>query len=328
LGLAYRLNTVTKELAAEVVEKERLEREKETERKLLIEQQKKELEVTVANRTAALQLKTQELNQTVRQLKASEYKLRRLNQLKDRFFSIISHDLRTPLATLDSFLNILLNFSDRMKPEQMQKLANHTQLSVRNLQALLENLLQWAASQTASDEAMRFEPEQIKLQELVQRNVTLLQDTADTKQLQWQVEVPEELKVFADANMLDFILRNLLHNAIKFSDANGQIIVRAKAAAGGRYAEIFVEDTGVGMTPEVLKSLFHLERPAITSKGTANEKGTGLGLMLCRLFVERCSGSIKAKSEEGKGSCFWFTVPLVPARPAPNPERELEEEIC
>ncbi|WP_230407184.1 sensor histidine kinase [Pontibacter cellulosilyticus] len=326
LGLAYRLNTVTSELAAEVVEKERLEREKETERKLLIEQQKKELEVTVANRTAALRLKTQELNQTVRQLKASEYKLRRLNQLKDRFFSIISHDLRTPLATLDSFLNILLNFSDRMKPEQMQKLANHTQLSVRNLQALLENLLQWAASQTASDQAMRFEPEPIRLQELVQRNVTLLQDTADTKELQWHMEVPEELTVFADANMLDFIIRNLLHNAIKFSNVGGEIRIKSKPGAG--YAEISVEDNGLGMTPEVLKSLFNLEQPAITAKGTANEKGTGLGLMLCRLFVERCGGSIKAKSEAGKGSCFWFTAPLVPAKPAHNPERELEGEIC
>ncbi|MEJ8758378.1 sensor histidine kinase [Pontibacter sp. H259] len=327
LGLAYRLNTVTNELATEVLEKERLEREKETERKHLIERQKKELEVTVENRTAALRLKTQELNQTVRQLRASEHKLRRLNQLKDRFFSIISHDLRTPLATLDSFLNILLNFSDRMKPEQMQKLANHTQLSVRNLQALLENLLQWAASQTASDHSMRFEPEPINLQELVQRNITLHQDTAANKQLQWQVQVPEQMQVFADTNMLDFVFRNLLHNAIKFSNVGGSIKVSAKTKAG-RFAEVYVEDNGVGMTAEVVKSLFHVEQPAITTKGTANEKGTGLGLMLCRLFVERCGGSIKVKSDEGTGSCFCFTIPLVPARPARNLERELEEEIC
>ncbi|MEJ8804410.1 sensor histidine kinase [Pontibacter sp. H249] len=326
LGLAYRLNTVTNELAAEVLEKKRLELEKETERKRMAEQQKQELEVTVENRTAALRLKTQELNQTVRQLRASEHKLRRLNQLKDRFFSIISHDLRTPLATLDSFLNILLNFSDRMKPEQMQKLANHTQLSVRNLQALLENLLQWAASQTDSEHSMRFEPEQLNLQELVQRNVTLLQDTADTKQLQWQVAVPTEVTVFADANMLDFIVRNLLHNAIKFSNAGGEIKVTAKAR--GRYAEIYVEDSGVGMNAEVIKSLLHAQQPAITTKGTANEKGTGLGLMLCRMFVERCGGSIKVKSEEGKGSCFWFTVPLALTKASRNQERELEEEIC
>ena len=327
LGLAYRLNTVTNELATEVLEKERLEREKETERKRLIEQQKKELEVTVENRTAALRLKTQELNQTVRQLRASEHKLRRLNQLKDRFFSIISHDLRTPLATLDSFLNILLNYSDRMKPEQMQKLANHTQLSVRNLQALLENLLQWAASQTASDHSIRFEPERLQLQELVQRNITLHQDTAANKQLQWQVQVPEQVLVFADANMMDFVLRNLLHNAIKFSDPGGEIKISAKTKAG-RFAEVYVEDKGVGMTADVAKSLFHTEQPAITTKGTANEKGTGLGLLLCRLFVERCGGSIKVKSEEGKGSCFWFTVPLVPPKHTNNPERELEGEIC
>jgi two-component system, sensor histidine kinase LadS len=325
LGLAYRLNTVTNELATEVLEKERLEREKETERKKLIEQQKKELEVTVANRTAALRHKTEELNKTVRQLKSSEYKLRRLNQLKDSFFSIISHDLRTPLATLDSFLNILLNFSDRMKPEQMQKLANHTQLSVRNLQALLENLLQWAASQTTSDHSVRFDPENIKLQDLVQRNIDLLQDTADTKQLQWQVQVPEQLLVFCDANMLDFVIRNLLHNAIKFSNPQDVIKVCAKTT-GNHFAEVLVEDSGMGMTTEVLKSLFHTQHPAITNKGTANEKGTGLGLLLCRQFVERCGGSIRAKSEAGKGARFSFTVPLAPVKPAQNIAPKHEEE--
>ncbi|NDK54968.1 sensor histidine kinase [Pontibacter fetidus] len=327
LGLAYRLNTVTNKLATEVLEKKRLELEKETERKRLIERQKKELEVTVENRTAALRLKTQELNQTVRQLRASEHKLRRLNQLKDRFFSIISHDLRTPLATLDSFLNILLNFSDRMKPEQMQKLANHTQLSVRNLQALLENLLQWAASQTASDHSMRFEPEPLNLQQLVQRNITLHQDTAANKQLQWQLQEPEQMQVFADANMLDFVFRNLLHNAIKFSNPGGEIKVSAKIKAG-RFAEVYIEDNGIGMSADVVKSLFHTDQPAITTKGTANEKGTGLGLLLCRLFVERCGGSIKVKSEEGKGSCFWFTIPLVPVKPNRTIARELEGEIC
>lgn len=326
LGLAYRLNTVTSELATEVLEKERLEREKEVERKRLVEQQKKELEVMVANRTAALRHKTQELNETVRQLKASEHKLLRLNQLKDRFFSIISHDLRTPLATLDSFLNILINFSDRMKPEQMQKLANHTQLSVHNLQSLLENLLQWAASQTASGQSMRFEPEVLQLQTSVQRNLELLQDTAAAKQVSWRVQLPEKLNVLADANMLDFILRNLLHNAIKFSEAGGKVYLQAKAT--GSVAEVSVRDEGVGMAADVRQSLFKAEQPAITTKGTANEKGTGLGLLLCWQFVERCGGSIHAESEPGNGSRFWFTVPLAPARQKLDPARELEEEIC
>ncbi|MFD2514107.1 7TM diverse intracellular signaling domain-containing protein [Pontibacter locisalis] len=327
LGLAYRLNTVTSELAAKVLEKERLEREKEVERKRLIEQQKKELEIMVANRTAALRLKTQELNQTVGQLKASEHKLRRLNQLKDRFFSIISHDIRTPLATLDSFLNILLNYSEKMKPEQMQKLANHTQVSVRNLQALLENLLQWAASHTSSDQAMQFKPEPLMLQDIVQRNIMLLQDTADAKQLQWQIQVSDRIQVFADANMLDFIIRNLLHNAIKFSKPQGEIKLSAKAT-GIRFAEIAVEDTGVGMAADKVKSLFMADQPTATTKGTSNEKGTGLGLLLCRQFVELCGGSIRVQSVEGKGSCFWFTVPLVPSKTDRNPKRELEEEIC
>ncbi len=309
LGLAYRLNTVTSELAAKVLEKERMELEKEVERKRLIEQQKKDLEITVANRTAALRHKTQELKHTVRQLKASELKLMRINSIKDRFFSIISHDLRTPLATLDSFLNILINFSDRMKPEQMQKLANHTQLSVRNLQALLENLLQWSAAQSGSADTVSFEPEEVCLAEVVQRNLDLLEDTAVAKGINWQLDLPTDLKVYADANMLSFVIRNLLHNAIKFSEAGREIKLSATITEGGM-AEVSVEDQGTGMAPETVASLFNQEQLAVTTKGTANEKGTGLGLLLCRLFVERNGGTIQVSSELGKGSRFWFIVPL------------------
>jgi two-component system, sensor histidine kinase LadS len=316
LGLAYRLNTVTSELATRVLEKERMELEKEVERKRLIEQQKTDLEVTVANRTAALRNKTQELKHTVRQLKASELKLMRINSIKDRFFSIISHDLRTPLATLDSFLNILINFSDRMKPEQMQKLANHTQLSVRNLQALLENLLQWSAAQSGSADTVSYDPEEVYLSEIVQRTLDLLEDTAVAKGINWQLELPENLKVYADANMLAFVIRNLLHNAIKFSGAGSSIKLSAAITDGGM-AEVAVQDQGTGMTPETVASLFNQEQLASTTKGTANEKGTGLGLLLCRLFVERNGGFIWVSSEVGRGSRFWFTVPLTQGNGTP-----------
>lgn len=328
LGLAYRLNTVTSELNAKVLEKERLEREKETERKLLIEQQKNELEVMVANRTAALRHRTQELKDTVRKLKASEHKLRRLNYFKDRFFSIISHDIRTPLATLESFLNILVNFSDKMKPDQMQKLATHTQVSVRNLQALLENLLQWSTAQTASGHHVRFEPEVLQLAELVDRNVALLKDTADTKQIEWQLQVPPALQVRADAHMLDFVVRNLLHNAIKFSYPGGLIKVAAEDGPGNM-ATIAVTDQGTGISPDVLATLFKLETPPMATKGTINEKGTGLGLLLCRDFVERHGGEIQVETVLGQGSRFYFTVPVsIPEQLADKPQQLLEGEIC
>lgn len=327
LGLAYRLNTVTSELNAKVLEKERLEREKETERKLLIEQQKNELEVMVTNRTAALRHRTQELKDTVRKLKASEHKLRRLNYFKDRFFSIISHDIRTPLATLESFLNILVNFSDKMKPDQMQKLATHTQVSVRNLQALLENLLQWSTAQTASGHHVRFEPEVLSLTELVNRNVALLKDTADTKQISWQMQVPPALQVRADAHMLDFVVRNLLHNAIKFSYPGGLIQI-ATEESSGNMATIAVTDQGTGVSPDVLATLFKLETPAMATKGTINEKGTGLGLLLCRDFVERHGGTIQVETALGKGSRFYFTVPLVIPEQATDKQLQLEGEIC
>ncbi|WP_224744180.1 sensor histidine kinase [Pontibacter aquaedesilientis] len=327
LGLAYRLNTVTGELNAKVLEKERLEREKETERKLLIEQQKNELEVMVTNRTAALRHRTQELKDTVRKLKASEHKLRRLNFFKDRFFSIISHDIRTPLATLESFLNILLNFSDKMKPDQMQKLATHTQLSVRNLQALLENLLQWSSAQTASGHHVRFEPEVLPLAELVNRNVALLKDTADTKQIAWQVQVPSALQVRADAHMLDFVVRNLLHNAIKFSYPGGLIKIAAEAGPG-HMVTVAVADQGTGISADILATLFKLETPAMATKGTVNEKGTGLGLLLCRDFVERHEGKIQVDTTMGQGSRFYFTVPMAIPEQAADKQTLLEGEIC
>lgn len=327
LGLAYRLNTVTSELTARVLEKERLEREKETERKLLIEQQKNELEITVANRTAALRHRTQELKDTVRKLKASEHKLRRLNFFKDRFFSIISHDIRTPLATLESFLNILVNFSDKMKPDQMQKLATHTQVSVRNLQALLENLLQWSSAQTASGHHVRFEPEALTLIELVNRNVALLKDTADTKQITWQVQLPAQLQVRADAHMLDFVIRNLLHNAIKFSYPGGLIEVSATEGPG-KLVTIAVTDQGTGISPDVLATLFKVEMPAMATKGTVNEKGTGLGLLLCRDFVERHSGKIEVETRLEQGSRFYFTMPLAISEQVADKPQLLEGEIC
>lgn len=327
LGLAYRLNTVTSELNAKVLEKARLEREKETERKLLIEQQKNELEVTVANRTAALRHRTQELKDTVRKLKSSELKLRRLNHFKDRFFSIISHDIRTPLATLESFLNILVNFSDRLKPDQMQKLATHTQLSVRNLQALLENLLQWSTAQTASGHHVRFEPEALPLADLVNRNVALLKDTADTKNISWQIHVSPGLQVRADAHMLDFVIRNLLHNAIKFSYPGGLIKIDA-AENPDKMATISVTDQGTGISPDLLATLFKLEMPAMAAKGTVNEKGTGLGLLLCRDFVERHGGTIQVETALGQGSRFYFTVPLALPEQAADKQLQLENEIC
>jgi two-component system, sensor histidine kinase LadS len=202
----------------------------------------------------------------------------------------------------------------------MQKLANHTQLSVRNLQALLENLLQWSAAQSGSADTVSFDPEEVHLFETMQRNLDLLQDTAIAKGINWQLDLPENLKVYADANMLAFVIRNLLHNAIKFSGAGSTIQVSA-AITGGGMAEVAVQDQGTGMTPETVASLFNQEQLAATTKGTANEKGTGLGLLLCRLFVERNGGFIWVSSVLGRGSRFWFTVPLTQGNSAPGAEQ-------
>ncbi|HAS42137.1 MAG TPA: histidine kinase [Microscillaceae bacterium] len=301
LGLANRLNSAQKALAQKEIEKE-------VERKQLIEQQKQQLEVTVTERTADLRQKTQELEDTIQKLQKSEKDLKELNHIKDKFFSIISHDLRSPFATLTSFLNILINFADEFSKEEMEELAKRTQQSVKNLSSLLENLLQWAMSQMDQNQ---FRPQEIVLEKIIQETTTLLAVSAEEKKIAIAWDIPQNTLLYTDYNMLSFIIRNLLINAIKYTPNQGHITITAQTQNSPNaqpWVQICVADTGIGIPETELPKLFNAQEH-YTRKGTQNEKGVGLGLMLCKEFVEKSGGTITVSSKLNEGTVFCFEVP-------------------
>ncbi len=304
LGLADRLNKAREEVALKELEKEKLARDQQAERQKLIEAQKVTLEQEVALQTADLKEKTTELETIIEKLRYSEQKLKSLNDLKDKFFSIISHDLKSPIATLHSFLNILINYSDKISPEEFQKLSSKTQKSVESLSLLLDNLLQWAMTQM---EQVRFQPEEISIEQILQDNIELLLVSAESKQIIIQTDFPENATVKADKNMLSFILRNLLNNALKFTPSGGNIRIQVRRETN-HWLMFEVIDNGIGMEESQLRLLF-AEHEVFTTKGTAGEKGTGLGLLLCKEFVEKNGGEISVQSQTGKGTIFSFKLP-------------------
>ncbi|WP_017732098.1 sensor histidine kinase [Nafulsella turpanensis] len=302
LGLAYRLKKARQEALNQTLERERLEREKETERKELVEQQKKELEEKVAARTAALQEKTLELQATIHKLRQSEDGLRQLNKIKDKLFSVISHDLRGPVATLDSFISIITQHATRISEEEMSKLSGKTRESVNNLSFLLDNLLNWSRTQMGT---LSFRPEPLDLKAIVQKNTELYSFNAEAKKLSLVTDVPEEVVAHGDHGMIDFIIRNLLSNAIKFTPAYGTIKVIVRAENNGLWFSI--SDTGIGMSAEHLKRVADPE-DTFSTPGTAREKGTGLGLCLCQEFLALHGTQLEISSEKDIGSQFSFRL--------------------
>ncbi len=304
LGLASRLNRMRLQLTTETLERERLALEKEKEKKELIEKQKKELQQQVKEKTADLQLKNTMLEVTVDQLKDSENKLSQLNQVKDKLFSVVSHDLRNPLATMQSFLKLITEHEEKMSDDERKKLFAEAQQSLDNLNELLYNLLQWSKSQM---NLLQFRPDKIQIKTIVDGAVRLVQLHAHMKQIAIKTSLEENLSAYADKDMIEFIIRNLLSNAIKFSQRNGEVEV--KAFSIDNYITVEIIDNGVGLNEAKIKKLLE-KHTTITRRGTEKEKGTGLGLLISKEFIEKNGGHLQIKSELGKGSVFSFTIPL------------------
>lgn len=229
--------------------------------------------------------------------------LQRLNATKDKFFSIISHDLRGPLNSLTSFSELLINHMDQLTRSEIQSLARDLDLSVKNLYGLLENLLEWSRSQTGT---IQFMPEPFDLSALLEENRSLLSQQAQNKRITLLSEAPEGVIVRAHKHSVSTVIRNLISNAIKFTPAGGAIKLNIMYQSGE--AVVSVADTGVGMDQEAIEKIFRIDAKHTTA-GTANERGTGLGLILCKEFVEKNSGKIWVTSEPGKGSVFYFSLP-------------------
>lgn len=244
--------------------------------------------------------KLQEVNEKVKQ---QNLQLQNLNATKDKFFSIIGHDLKGPLNSLTSFSRLLIQHTDSLSKDEIQMLAKDFDKSLKNLFALLENLLEWSRSQTGNIE---FKPEVFDLASLLKENKGLLQAQAQNKKISL-VELDEaKLLVKAHKHSINTVVRNLISNSIKFTPEGGLITLGIKP--NHDHAIVSITDTGVGMSPEIIAKLFRIDAKQST-KGTADEKGTGLGLILCKEFVEKNGGKLWVESEEGKGSVFYFTVP-------------------
>ncbi len=230
--------------------------------------------------------------------------LKQLNQTKDKFFSIIAHDLKNPFITILGFSDLLLSDYAELSDEEKLFYVGEMKKSAEVSHNLLQNLLQWSRSQTGR---IDFNPQKLDLHELVNANFLLLEMTAEKKRIQLLHKIAGQQYVYADKDMIDTVIRNLLTNAIKFS--NRDSVINVNAAAKGDFTEIEVVDSGIGMDKKTIESLFRLDATH-SSSGTENESGTGLGLILCKEFVEKNSGTIRVESEHGKGSKFIFTLPV------------------
>lgn len=249
-----------------------------------------------------LQEKTEELKEANKELAKSERHLQKLNNTKDKFFSIIAHDLKNPFNALLGFSETLnQNYKD-LSREQVYTYIDIIYKSATNLYLLLENLLEWSRNQTGN---IIYKPELLNLKELVEREIDNIIANAESKSIKIRININSELKPFADKNLISTVIRNLLNNAVKFTHPGGTITVSASEKE--EFIEASVSDNGIGIGKSEQKKLFNLDYN-ITTVGTNDEKGTGLGLILCKEFVEKNGGELRVESEAGIGSTFTFTM--------------------
>ncbi len=237
-------------------------------------------------------------------LKKSERNFREMNEIKNRFFSILSHDLRNPFGSVLGYSDILKEEYNTLSNEEKLDFIEQINISSNNIYRLLEDLLEWSR---LNMDTFKPQLEEINLSDGVDETIKLIKNLAAKKHVSINNEVAPKCSVKSDASMVQLLFRNLISNAIKFSPPGSSIRVCSKENDG--CIEISVIDNGVGIKPETLPLLF---RPDVkySTEGTANEKGTGLGLVLCKEIVNKLEGQIKVESQPGKGSTFSFTLPL------------------
>ena len=238
-----------------------------------------------------------------RLIEKSEQELRVLNASKNKFFSIIAHDLKNPLHNVLGYSYLLNNDYEKFKEEERRKFAGDIYHSTNNIFRLLQNLLEWSRSQTGN---LNFSPAVVEYQRVLDNSLSVLKSLADQKNIAIKTGYNPDLKIFADPIMIETVLRNLINNAIKFTPEGGHIEVSAKEEDG--QILVSVSDSGIGISEEDSKNLFRIDSK-VKRKGTNNEDGSGLGLILCHEFVNKHNGKIWVQSTPGKGSEFIFSIP-------------------
>ena len=268
------------------------------ERQMQIEEQAEELEA----QKNELEKNQGKILEQAAELEASNIHLKELNSTKDKFFSIIAHDLKNPFQSIIGFVGLLQLKYDVLSEEKKRKYVELTYSSTISLFQLLENLLTWSRTQLNT---ISFDRQLISMKNIIQDSFNLLSGNIN-KQLNFEVDCPDSLKVYADENMVKTILRNLITNAFKFTDNDGLITVKCENK--DKFVEISVIDTGIGIKQEDIDKLFRIDE-SFSKPGIQGERGTGLGLLLCKEFVEKHGGKIWVESKPLKGAKFTFTIP-------------------
>jgi len=254
--------------------------------------------VTCISKDITLRKKAEE------ELKLKNELLKASSAEKDKFFSIVAHDLRGPMNGFLGLTAIMVDDIEELSAFELKEIATTMRTSAVNIYRLIENLLEWSKMQRGK---INFEPQPMFLKSSLTKSIELMKDTANKKGIELRINIPDHNVVFADIHMLETIVRNLLSNAIKFSFKGGIIEISA-TKTGNDMTRIIVKDFGIGMPPEMVGKMFKLTEN-INRKGTEGEPSTGLGLILCKEFVEKQGGEIWAESSEGDGSSFIFTLP-------------------
>jgi len=223
---------------------------------------------------------------------------------KDKFFSILAHDLRTPFNALLGFTQMLDEDLPAMEFDQIKRISSILRNSAFNAYSLLENLLEWSRMKRG---ITTYDPEIFSLRSKIEESLQSIIELARKKWIEVCVSIPEDLRILADQNMLGSIIRNLASNAIKFTPKYGTVLFSAKVN-DDQNIEISVKDTGIGMNQKILDKLFSHDEQT-NRRGTEGEASSGLGLIICKEFVEKHGGKIWAESKEGKGSTFYITLP-------------------
>lgn len=258
-----------------------------------------ELEIAIREKNKELSALNENLEKKVEE---RTRQLEELNKTKDKFFSIIAHDLKNPFNTLLGFTELIKENFDKYDSEQLKYYIDILFDTADHGYSLLKNLLDWSRSQTGS---IRMEQEMLQIDKIVNEVIVLLENSASKKQIKINSNIKSSEKVFADYNMLQTVIRNLISNAIKYTNTGGEIAINSEKK--DNMLVVSVKDNGVGIKPENLNNLFRIDKN-ISTKGTNDETGTGLGLLLCKEFIEKNGGKIWVESELDSGSEFFFTL--------------------
>jgi two-component system, sensor histidine kinase and response regulator len=267
---------------------------------------------------AKLQKANGELEQASRTIKIKNEELQKLNGVKDKLFTVIAHDLRSPLVSLQSMVYLMKDHD--LTPSEKDEVLSSLDKNIQDNLSMMDNLLGWARAQM---KGLQVSYRTFQISDALNAVMQQLKHQAELKGLNLETRIPADLSVRADYDMLKLVVRNLLANAIKFSETGGEI--RVRVVEKDRVAEVRVEDDGVGIQKKDQSKIFNPEN--FTTHGTANESGSGLGLNLSKEFVEKMGGKIWFESEAGAGTTFFFTVPLASTSPnAINPVEKAEKE--